>query len=87
MESFRLDDVIEEEKILDRVLEMVYTMDELQDDDFDLAILKTLKFKHIKKSLKRKVLEVEPYSHVVKKIKKWSVFFLETCYLSNFIDS
>ena len=46
---------------------MVYTIDELQDDGFDLAILKTLELKHMKKSLKRNVLETESTSHVVKK--------------------
>ena len=46
---FKLDDITEEENISKNILKILYTMDELQDDGFDLAILKILELKHMKK--------------------------------------
>ena len=49
-------------------------------------VLKALELKHVKKNLKRNVQEVKSSFHVVKRNKKGSSLFLETCYLSDFID-
>ena len=89
---FKPDDVTKEKKISNCISEMVYTIDEMLDDGFDIAILKKLKLKHMKKSLKRNVQDIESSSPIVKRSKNGSALFLETCYLSDskdfwFIDS
>ena len=54
---FGLDDFKHENKIPHCILEMVYMINELQDQDFDLVIHKALELKHLKNNLKRNVQE------------------------------